>query len=73
MLLVFSVLFYAWGEPVFVAVLLCSVVCNYYLGIGIEKAKNKKTLLHLSLGLNLGIFIVFKYLTFFMRNLSGLL
>ena len=36
-LLLFSLLFYAWGEPVYIVLMLLSIVFNYYVGIDIEE------------------------------------
>ena len=37
MLLVASLIFYAWGEPTYIFLLLASVIMNWALGIGIER------------------------------------
>lgn len=41
-LLIASLLFYAYGEPIFVFFLIFSIFVNYYLGIKVSKDKNKK-------------------------------
>lgn len=70
-LLLASIIFYAWGEPVFVFVMLGSICLNYILGLLIEKKQlYKKIILIVSLIFNLGILVVFKYLTFIIRNLQ---
>ena len=43
-LTIFSVLFYAWGEPIFVLLILGSVFVNYIAGILIKNAENKSAL-----------------------------
>ena len=64
-LTIFSVLFYAWGEPVFVFLILGSVFVNYISGILINRAENnpvlRKTYLIISIILNLSILAIFKY------------
>ena len=40
-LLFFSVIFYAWGEPVYVLGILASVVVNFIFGLRLEKHKSK--------------------------------
>ncbi len=64
-LTIFSVLFYAWGEPVFVLLILGSVFVNYISGILINRAENnpvlRKTYLTISIILNLSILAIFKY------------
>ena len=75
-LIVFSLLFYAWGEPVYILLLLCSVLVNYLLGLGIggcnakEKAGGAKALMILGLVFNIGLLGVFKYSAFVVENLN---
>lgn len=74
-LLLVSILFYAWGEPVFVFVLLISSVVNWMIGEKIKSSDEiiaKKTMLIATIMLNLGIFIVFKYLGFIISNINSL-
>ena len=63
-----SLFFYAWGEPVFVLVLLATIFINWLFGvlIGGKKAgeKRRKILLAGSIVFNLAILAVFKYLSF---------
>ena len=74
-LLLASLFFYAWGEPLFVLVMLFSILFNYLaaLGIGRKAGKNKacKALLALDLTVNLGLLFVFKYLGFALDNLKA--
>ena len=73
-LLAFSFLFYAWGEPVFVLVMILSIITNYAFGRLIEKFRNKdKLLLWLSVAFNLGILFIFKYLCFTLSNIGWLI
>lgn len=70
-LLLCSLLFYAWGEPVYVLVMLLSIVCNYVFGMAIHSFENRKKLwLILAVAVNLGILCVFKYSGFLVSNLS---
>ena len=62
-LLFFSIVFYAWGEPVFVLGIIASVIINYFFGLALEKHKSK-ALLALNIILNLGYLGVFKYTGF---------
>jgi len=70
-LLIFSLLFYAWGEPVYVLLMVYSTFLDYTCGRMIEKgtAENKewlrKTFLIVSLIGNLGVLALFKYADFF--------
>ncbi|MCR5014173.1 MAG: MBOAT family protein [Bacteroidales bacterium] len=73
-LVAFSLLFYAWGEPVYVFLLLASVTVNYFVGLGIgnENQKKRKTALVVGLVFNLGVLAVFKYLSFFCSQLASM-
>ncbi len=73
-LLVFSILFYASGEPIFVLVMLLSILVNYLLGILINKyRKYDKSLLWISVAFNLVILFIFKYLCFTLQNIGWFL
>ena len=73
-LLAFSNLFYAWGEPAFILVMIFSIITNYTFGRLIDKYRNKdKLLLWLSVVFNLGILFIFKYLCFTLNNIGWLL
>ena len=65
-LVAFSLLFYAWGEPVYVFLMLASVVVNYFVGLGI--AKKGKPALVIGLIFNIGLLVVFKYANFLAAN-----
>lgn len=73
LLLIASVLFYTYGEPVYVVLLLISTVINYIFGLLIDKGRNKKLLLILSVVMNLGFLGVFKYAGFFVGSVNDLL
>ncbi len=79
-LLFFSLVFYAWGEPKFVWVMLLSILLNYVLGMSIAKCgtgqgyqRRKKTAVALAVVLNMGILFLFKYLTFTMETVQKLI
>lgn len=69
-LLFVSLFFYAWGEPKFVLVMICSIIFNWLFGLLIYKYKTKnkirvtKLIIALTCLVNLGILFVFKYLNF---------
>lgn len=72
-LLAFSLVFYAWGEPVYVLLLLFMSFCDWLLALLIEKHRSsKKLLLIVACVINLGIIGVFKYGKFTLLNLQGL-
>jgi alginate O-acetyltransferase complex protein AlgI len=72
-LVVFSLFFYAWGEPVWVGLLLFSALIDYLNGLFIEHHRGKP-LARLgvvsTLIFNLGILAVFKYSDFLVDNLN---
>lgn len=61
-LLLGSLFFYAWGEPVYIFLMLASIIGNYIFGILIYKGPSfKKITLIVSIAYNLGILVYFKY------------
>lgn len=72
-LLFASIIFYAWGEPRYLAIMLLSILINYTGAICIEKYKNhKKLALGLTVAANLGFLIYFKYFNFILNNINSL-
>lgn len=63
-LLLSSLLFYAWGEPKFVLLMIISIIFNFNMGIFISEKESKRKILIFSLIVNLGILFIFKYLGF---------
>ncbi|MHC1696234.1 MAG: MBOAT family protein [Eubacteriales bacterium] len=70
-LLAASLLFYSWGEPMVVLLMLLSIAVNYLLGLLVEKDK-RKVFLVITVAYNIGILFVFKYLNFTLDNLNML-
>ena len=65
-LVAFSLIFYAWGEPVYVFLLILCAFINYLFGRWLQKAgKGRGWILALGLICNLLILGTFKYLGFF--------
>ena len=74
-LLLASLVFYAWGEPKYVLLMLFSVFINYLFGLLVEfgSSKGKKKLfLTVAVIVNLLILGFFKYMNFFVANLNEL-
>ncbi len=68
-----SLFFYAYGEPVYVLLMLGSVVANYLLALGIAKSKaHKKAVLAVAVAANIGVLAVFKYAGFLVDSMNGL-
>ncbi|MGM7634126.1 MBOAT family O-acyltransferase [Bacillus sp. Hm123] len=70
-LLGFSLVFYAWGEPIYIFLMLISIVINYSMGLWIEK-KHSLIILWIGILLNLSIFGYYKYSGFIIENINGL-
>ncbi len=67
-LVIFSILFYSWGEPKYIFLMLVSVVINYFAGLAISGTRNdgaRKIWLIIGVALDLAILGTFKYLGFF--------
>lgn len=71
-----SLLFYAWGEPWFVLIMLLSILVNYAIGLNIDLHRNNqvisKILLTITVLYNLSIIFIYKYLAFTMTNINTL-
>ena len=72
LLLAASLLFYAWGEPVYVLLMLLSIAVNYVFGRLLERRAHSKALLAAAVIFNLGLLFYFKYLNFTVDNLNAL-
>lgn len=68
-LLVFSLLFYAWGEPVYLFLMLFSIVFNYFCGLALGRFSHRKAVLIASVIVNLGLLFFFKYTDFFIAGI----
>ena len=64
-LLIISLFFYAWGEPVYVLLMLFSLIVNYFSGriIG-GVTRLRKTALAAGIAINIAVLFIFKYLDF---------
>jgi alginate O-acetyltransferase complex protein AlgI len=72
----FSLIFYAWGEPVWVFVLVFSAAIDYFNGIVIDKYRGTfkaKLAVINSLVINLGLLGIFKYSGFIVENINNIL
>src|SRR6185312_53817 len=71
-----SILFYAWGAPQFVFILLGTIVFNFgaaHLLVRFKEHKSQKKLLIFSIIVNLSFLLYFKYANFFVENVNVLL
>ena len=64
-LLLASIIFYAWGEPIFVFIMTISILVNYLMGLGISRSQtHRKGFMITAVIWNLGLLFLFKYLSF---------
>ncbi len=74
-ILIFSVVFYAWGGPKFIFVILGTTFLDFYLVNAMHNNKTKsgkRQYLIVSLAMNLGLLFYFKYCNFFIDNVNAL-
>ncbi len=73
-LLIFSLIFYGWGEPIYILIMVFSTVFDYVNGLFIDSFRNKKKVFKLifinSMVVNLGILGFFKYYDFIICNIN---
>lgn len=73
-LLLVSLVFYAWGEPVYVLLMLFSTIVDYIHGLLVEKyreqPKKAKRVVLSSVMINLGLLTFFKYSSFIIANIN---
>ena len=74
-LLIASLVFYAWGEPIYVLLMIFSILINFRLGILIDKYEAnismKKNILIIGIISNLIFLFMFKYENFFVENINS--
>ncbi len=72
-LLIASIIFYSWGEPVYVFLMIFSAIFNYFMAIDIarEKKHGKKSTLIFTVVMNLLILGFFKYYGFLLDTVSS--
>ncbi|MBR3244800.1 MAG: MBOAT family protein [Parasporobacterium sp.] len=77
-LLLMSLVFYAWGEPVYVLLMIFSIIYNYYAARSIsyyrntDKRKMRTLVFVFCLIINLGLLCFFKYYGFVVENINAL-
>ena len=75
-LLVASLFFYAWGEPVYILIMIFSTVFDFTNGLLLErfeergKKRAKKVVLFISVAVNIGLLSFFKYADFVIENID---
>ncbi len=71
-LLTASIIFYAWGEPKYLAIMLLTIIINYFGAILIDKYSCKKFILISTIIADLSFLIYFKYFNFLISNFNNL-
>ncbi|MBP3923348.1 MAG: MBOAT family protein [Ruminiclostridium sp.] len=75
-ILLSGLLFYSWGEPIYVVVMLISTMIDYFAGLIMNKFEGRKAprtiCLIVSLVMNLGLLGVFKYSGFIAENINAI-
>lgn len=73
-LLLMSLIFYGWGEPKFVFIMVGSIIFNYVMALIIDKLNRfqiyKRTALLICIIGNLSLLFIYKYLDFFIININ---
>ena len=78
-ILIASLIFYAWGEPIYVVLMVFSIVYNYITGIEIEyhrsegQKRRARTVFWIAVAVNLSVLGFFKYYGFLLQNLNRIL
>lgn len=76
-LLIASLIFYAWGEPIYILIMLFSTVFDYHNGLllehfdNVKKPKPRKVVLALSIVINLSLLMFFKYTNFAINTINS--
>ena len=68
-----SLFFYGWWNPAYVALLLASIVGNYFAGFAMARAADpasKKRLLIAAITINIALLAYYKYCNFFLSNIA---
>lgn len=67
-----SLIFYAYGEPVAVIIMVCSIILNYVFGRLASGTRHDKLAVALAAVLNIGLLIAYKYTGFFVEIFNGM-
>ena len=72
-LLISSIIFYAYGEPKYVFLMLLEIIISYYGAILIDKyPRYKETILAIFITIHLGLLCIFKYTNFLISNINNI-
>lgn len=75
LLLTASIIFYSWGEPQYILLMLFSIAINYFFGLGVNKYRDRpslrKAILFVSVIANLAVIGYYKYSHFLIENINN--
>lgn len=75
-LIVFSLIFYAWGEPLAIFLMMFSSFFNWFIGLQIGRFRKKpataKLMVTLGVVVDIGLLLIFKYTGFFVENINAI-
>ena len=76
-LLISSLFFYSWWNPIYLPLILLSILFNYGTGYSLSRESrsrvfNRRTILIIGICFNLGLLSYFKYADFFISNINYL-
>lgn len=73
-LLIASLIFYGWGEPKFIIIMIVSIFMNFIFGLLVDKFRKdeakSRAILIIMIALNISILFIFKYLAFTILNIN---
>ena len=72
-ILIFSLIFYAYGEPIYILLMLFSIFINYIIGLCIDKFDKRQLFLIIGISINLLMLGIFKYTDFIIEIINTLL
>ena len=73
LLVIASLIFYAFGEPAAVFIMILSVIINYFLGLAAAGRRHDKLAVLFAVILNIGLLLAFKYTGFFAEVINSVL
>lgn len=72
-LLLASLVFYAWGETIYVLLMLAVVLFNHLCGLALQRSRAPRAVLAFAIAANLSTLVWFKYAGLLVTSLNGLL
>ncbi len=68
-----SLIFYSFGQPLYIILLLASVTCNYLAGVILSIAESRRgVVIGAAVAVNVALLAVFKYADFAINNINGI-